>query len=127
MRSGLYRYIRHPTYLGEILVLMAWPFEYGAPLTEVLVLVIGAIAIRQRIRYEEAELMALYGDDYAQYVGETDRILPTCGEPTRLLSRPQFTGLSCVARSPSVHRRKSSSRCSGSASIEVDGFPTISF
>jgi protein-S-isoprenylcysteine O-methyltransferase Ste14 len=59
-----------------MLVLTAWPFEYGAPLTEVLILIIGVIAIRQRIRYEEVELMALYGDDYAQYMRETDRILP---------------------------------------------------
>jgi protein-S-isoprenylcysteine O-methyltransferase Ste14 len=76
VRGGLYRYIRHPIYLGEMLVLTAWPFEYGAPLTEVLILIIGVIAIRQRIRYEEVELMALYGDDYAQYMRETDRILP---------------------------------------------------
>jgi len=76
VRGGLYRYIRHPIYLGEMLVLTAWPFEYGAPVTEVLILIIGVIAIRQRIRYEEVELMALYGDDYAQYMRETDRILP---------------------------------------------------
>jgi len=76
VRGGLYRYIRHPIYLGEILVLIAWPFEYGAPFTEVLMLVIGVIVIRQQIRYEESDLLAVYGDDYAQYMRETDRILP---------------------------------------------------
>lgn len=76
VRGGLYRYIRHPIYLGEMLVLIAWPFEYGAPFTEVLMVIIGVIVIRRRIRYEEAELLAVYGDDYAQYMRETDRILP---------------------------------------------------
>ena len=76
VRGGLYRYIRHPIYLGETLVLVAWPFEYGAPFTEALMVILGVIVIRRRIRYEEAELMAVYGDDYAQYMRETDRILP---------------------------------------------------
>lgn len=76
VRGGLYRYIRHPIYLGEMLVLVAWPFEYGAPFTEALMLILGLIVIRRRIRYEEAELLAVYGDDYANYMRETDRILP---------------------------------------------------
>jgi protein-S-isoprenylcysteine O-methyltransferase Ste14 len=76
VRGGLYRYIRHPIYLGEMLVLIAWPFEYGAPVTEIVTLIICIIVIRRRIRYEEAELLALHGDDYAQYIRETDRVLP---------------------------------------------------
>ncbi|HUN59184.1 MAG TPA: isoprenylcysteine carboxylmethyltransferase family protein [Candidatus Binataceae bacterium] len=76
VRGGLYRYIRHPIYLGEMLVLMAWPFEYGAPFAEALMVIIGVIVLRRRIRYEEAELLAVYGDDYAHYMRETDRILP---------------------------------------------------
>jgi protein-S-isoprenylcysteine O-methyltransferase Ste14 len=76
VRSGMYRYIRHPIQLGEFLVLMAWPFEYGAPVTEVLMLVIGAIVTYRRIRREEVELLARHGDRYAQYMRETDRILP---------------------------------------------------
>ena len=57
-------------------MLVAWPFEYGAPITEALMVIIGVIVIRRRIRYDEAELLAVYGDDYAQYMRETDRILP---------------------------------------------------
>jgi protein-S-isoprenylcysteine O-methyltransferase Ste14 len=76
VRGGLYRYIRHPIYLGEMLVLTAWPFEYGAPATELLMLIIGVIVLRRRIRYDEAELLAVYGDDYVHYMRETDRILP---------------------------------------------------
>jgi protein-S-isoprenylcysteine O-methyltransferase Ste14 len=76
VRGGMYRYIRHPIQLGEFLVLMAWPFEYGAPVTEGLMLVIGAIVMYRRIRREETELLAIHGDHYAQYMRETDRVLP---------------------------------------------------
>jgi protein-S-isoprenylcysteine O-methyltransferase Ste14 len=76
VRGVMYRYIRHPTQLGEFLVLMAWPFEYGAPVTEGLMLIIGAIVMYRRIRREETGLLAIHGDRYAQYMRETDRLLP---------------------------------------------------
>jgi protein-S-isoprenylcysteine O-methyltransferase Ste14 len=76
VRGGMYRYIRHPIYLGEFLVLAAWPFEYGAPVTEVLMLIVGILTLWQRIQNEEGELLALHGDSYVQYMRETDRILP---------------------------------------------------
>jgi len=76
VRSGLYRFVRHPIYAGEFIVLFAWPFEYGAPLTLILASVLGAAVIRRRIRNEEAELLARFGDDYAEYRRVTDHILP---------------------------------------------------
>jgi protein-S-isoprenylcysteine O-methyltransferase Ste14 len=76
VRGGMYRYIRHPIQLGEFLVLMAWPFEYGAPVTEGLMLIIGAIVMYRRIRREETGLLAIHGERYAQYMRETDRLLP---------------------------------------------------
>jgi protein-S-isoprenylcysteine O-methyltransferase Ste14 len=76
VRSGLYRYIRHPIYLGEFLVLIAWPFEYGAPATFLVVMVVGILTMRRRIRDEEADLLALFGDEYAAYIRETDAALP---------------------------------------------------
>lgn len=76
IRSGLYRYIRHPIYAGEFLVLFAWPFEYGAPITLVLMIIIGIAIMRRWIAREEAELLARYGDEYASYQRETDNIIP---------------------------------------------------
>ncbi|MGH7916107.1 MAG: methyltransferase family protein [Candidatus Binataceae bacterium] len=77
VRSGLYRYIRHPTYAGEFLVLLAWPFEYAAPITLILTLIIGLIVVNHRIKEEEAEMLARFGDDYAAYMRETDSIVPS--------------------------------------------------
>jgi protein-S-isoprenylcysteine O-methyltransferase Ste14 len=76
VRGGLYRYIRHPIYLGEFLVLFAWPFEYGAIVTMVAMVVVGIVILRRRIAEEESEMMAQYGDEYAAYLRETDALIP---------------------------------------------------
>jgi len=76
IRNGLYRYIRYPIYAGELLVILAWPFEYGAPITLLLAIAISFAVINSRIRREEADMMAEYGDTYAAYVQITDRMIP---------------------------------------------------
>jgi protein-S-isoprenylcysteine O-methyltransferase Ste14 len=76
VRGGLYRHIRHPIYAGEFLVIAAWPLEYGAPVTLALTIIVGFIALRRRIRDEEAEMVARFGDEYAEYMRATDNILP---------------------------------------------------
>lgn len=76
VRNGLYRYIRHPTYIGEFLVLFAWPFEYAAPLTMIVVVGLGIFALNRRIKEDEAEMLANHGDEYAAYVQATDAVIP---------------------------------------------------
>jgi protein-S-isoprenylcysteine O-methyltransferase Ste14 len=76
VRSGLYRFIRHPIFAGEFLVVLAWPFEYAAYGTLVLTLIIGIAAVRHRIKSEEAEMLAAFGDEYAAYMRETDSVIP---------------------------------------------------
>jgi protein-S-isoprenylcysteine O-methyltransferase Ste14 len=76
IRSGLYRFIRHPIYAGEFVVPLGWPFEYGAPLTLLVAAVIGFVFLRRRIRAEEADMMAEHGDAYAAYMRTTDRMIP---------------------------------------------------
>ena len=76
VRNGLYRYTRHPTFLGEFLVVAGWPFEYGAPITLSLTALIGAAMMQRRIRDEEAAMLAQYGDEYAAYIAATDSVIP---------------------------------------------------
>jgi protein-S-isoprenylcysteine O-methyltransferase Ste14 len=76
VRNGFYRFIRHPIYAGEFTVLLAWPFEYGAPVTFVIATIIGFIVIRRRAHNEEANLLAQFGDDYAAYMRVTDSFVP---------------------------------------------------
>jgi protein-S-isoprenylcysteine O-methyltransferase Ste14 len=77
IKTGLYRYVRHPIFAGQLLVLIAWPFEYGAPMSFVLAAAIGFAFISRRIRQEEAEMMSEHGDAYVAYVRVTDRMFPT--------------------------------------------------
>jgi protein-S-isoprenylcysteine O-methyltransferase Ste14 len=74
--NGLYRYIRHPVYAGEFLVLFAWPFEYGAPKTMLAMVVAGIFVLGRQIQEDEVEMLAIYGDAYAGYMRETDAVIP---------------------------------------------------
>ncbi|MBV8358529.1 MAG: isoprenylcysteine carboxylmethyltransferase family protein [Deltaproteobacteria bacterium] len=76
IRSGLYRFIRHPIYTGEFLVMLGLPFEYGAPITLLIAAALGFIFVNQRIRREEADMMAEHGDAYTDYMRTTDRMIP---------------------------------------------------
>ncbi|HUY19856.1 MAG TPA: isoprenylcysteine carboxylmethyltransferase family protein [Candidatus Binataceae bacterium] len=74
--SGFYRRIRHPIYAGSFLVLLAWPFEYGSPITFVVVLAVGVIVLRREIAFEERALVRAYGEEYAAYQRTTDSMIP---------------------------------------------------
>lgn len=76
VRGGLYRYIRHPIYVGEFLVMFAWPFEYGAPIAMLAAVAAGVFVLRRRVRADEAEMLANYGDEYAAYMRVTDAMIP---------------------------------------------------
>jgi len=74
--TGLYRYLRHPSYSGTLLTF----FGFGLCLLNwlslaVLYLPIG-IAFLWRMHVEEKALMEAFGDRYRAYVGSTARLLP---------------------------------------------------
>lgn len=75
VRSGPYRFIRHPVYLGLILVFfsapIAWTSYYGA-----LVALPTIPLLLRRIRLEERAMMQRFGDEYAAYVQKTKRLIP---------------------------------------------------
>jgi protein-S-isoprenylcysteine O-methyltransferase Ste14 len=77
VRNGLYRHIRHPIYLGEFLVVFAWTLVLGAPIVAIITVIVAVIAGRHRIAEDEAKLLAQFGDEYAQYMRETDAIIPS--------------------------------------------------
>ncbi len=76
VRSGFYRYVRHPVRAGIGLILFAWPFEYGAPITAVVTIAVLFAVSRRAIRTEESELIARFGEEYESYRRETDRLIP---------------------------------------------------
>lgn len=59
VEHGIYRFIRHPNYLGVILEIFAVPLLHTAYLTTILFTVLNAILLRVRIRAEERALTEL--------------------------------------------------------------------
>jgi len=61
VRRGLYRWLRHPNYLAVIIELMAGPMLFGAWRTAFAISTLNALALRVRIRAEEAALAEAEG------------------------------------------------------------------
>jgi protein-S-isoprenylcysteine O-methyltransferase Ste14 len=70
---GLYRHIRHPIYLSWLCIFWASPRMTAAHL----VFAIATTAyILVAVRFEERDLVQLYGDDYRRYREQVPMILP---------------------------------------------------
>jgi protein-S-isoprenylcysteine O-methyltransferase Ste14 len=76
--GGLYRFCRHPIYLGLITALAGYTALLPTPLS--LALLAGAYAgARAQAAAEEAHLIRTYGDAYRAYAHRTGRFLPGVG------------------------------------------------
>ena len=56
VRRGPYRLLRHPNYVAVVIELLAAPLLFGAWRTAVVISVLDLVALRERIRAEEAAL-----------------------------------------------------------------------
>jgi methyltransferase len=56
VRSGIYRFLRHPNYVAVVLELVAAPMMFGAWRTAAVISVVNALALSVRIRAEERAL-----------------------------------------------------------------------
>ena len=72
--SGLYRYVRHPAYLGTCLYALAPPLAFASVAAAALV-PFALLAVVYRIRLEEA-LLAAVGPAYAEYSARTAALIP---------------------------------------------------
>jgi protein-S-isoprenylcysteine O-methyltransferase Ste14 len=73
--SGPYRYIRHPIYSFQMVMLIGafWLLPAGFSLALVFV---HLICVRVKAADEEAYLLTTLGDEYRQYVARTGRLFP---------------------------------------------------
>ena len=73
--TGVYRVIRHPSYLGLLITSLGWALAFrsgvGVLLTALLV-----PPLLARIRAEERLLRAQFGDEYEVYGKRTSRLIP---------------------------------------------------
>jgi protein-S-isoprenylcysteine O-methyltransferase Ste14 len=75
-RSGLYRIVRHPSYLGMLIIFLAIGVHSRDWLGLAVVLVPTTAALLYRIHVEEIALRDAFGAEYADYSESTKRLIP---------------------------------------------------
>ena len=80
--TGLYRFVRHPQYLGFLLVIVGFLIQWPTLPTLVLfpVLVVTYVRLAQR---EERELAARFGERWDAYAAKTPMLFPGWPRPAR--------------------------------------------
>lgn len=73
---GPYRWIRHPSYTGLLLILIGVGIGIGNWLAVAVCFILPPFALLYRIRWEEAELIRVLGDAYSAYESRTKRLIP---------------------------------------------------
>jgi protein-S-isoprenylcysteine O-methyltransferase Ste14 len=74
--TGPYKWIRHPSYAGLLLILAGLGLALGNWLSLAACLVLPLPALVRRIQVEEAELTRVLGDAYRTYQVKTARLIP---------------------------------------------------
>jgi protein-S-isoprenylcysteine O-methyltransferase Ste14 len=76
MESGLYRFLRHPSYAGSLLTVLGYGLVLTNGLSLAVMLLLPGLAFGFRMHVEEAALLAAFGDDYRRYMLRTKRLIP---------------------------------------------------
>jgi protein-S-isoprenylcysteine O-methyltransferase Ste14 len=75
-RSGLYRIVRHPSYLGLEIIFLAAALHTRTWACFAVILIPPTIALLYRIHVEEIALRGAFGEDYVAYSRTTKRLIP---------------------------------------------------
>ena len=75
-RAGLYRFVRHPSYLGLLIIFFAVGVHSRNWAGLTIAVVPPLAALMYRIHVEEAALNEAFGAEYAEYSRETKRLVP---------------------------------------------------
>jgi protein-S-isoprenylcysteine O-methyltransferase Ste14 len=73
--TGIYSYVRHPQYVGFILVMFGFLLQWPTLLTLAMFPVLVYMYVRLA-RTEEREALATFGDAYRQYMTEVPGFIP---------------------------------------------------
>jgi protein-S-isoprenylcysteine O-methyltransferase Ste14 len=76
VRSGPYRYVRHPSYTGGLVALIGLGIALDDWLSIAVMALLPLAGLVVRIRHEEAVLTAAFGDEYRSYAAHTRRLVP---------------------------------------------------
>ena len=75
-RSGLFRYMRHPSYTGMVVIFLAMGLRTRNWLGLAFSVVPPLLALLYRIHVEEAALTGAFGEQYTEYSRTTKRLIP---------------------------------------------------
>jgi protein-S-isoprenylcysteine O-methyltransferase Ste14 len=75
-QDGLYKRIRHPSYLGLLLIITGFTLIMNNFYSFLVFIFPVGFAIIYRIKIEESVLMNEFGDDYSEYVTKTKKLIP---------------------------------------------------
>jgi protein-S-isoprenylcysteine O-methyltransferase Ste14 len=73
--TGVYRVIRHPSYLGLLILMIGWALAFRS-IIGVLLAILMLVPLVGRMHAEEAFLRAHFGEQYASYCRRTWRLIP---------------------------------------------------
>ena len=76
VKSGLYRWVRHPSYPGMMLAFLGYSLTLRNAGSVALIIVPISLALARRISVEEEALRGAFGEDYRRYQQETKRLVP---------------------------------------------------
>jgi len=75
-KTGLFRWVRHPSYTGMLLILAAIGISQRNWVSLAIMLAFPTAALIYRIHVEEMALTEAFGEDYVEYTKVTKRLLP---------------------------------------------------
>jgi len=76
VKSGLFRFVRHPSYSGSILSFIGLVLTLSNWISTFVMLVPITLAFVKRIQIEERALIDAFGSDYKEYCRSTWRMFP---------------------------------------------------
>jgi protein-S-isoprenylcysteine O-methyltransferase Ste14 len=76
VREGPYRYLRHPSYTGMLMILLGLGLASRTWLGTIIILALFSLVIGYRISVEENALKAEFGREYIEYARKTKRLFP---------------------------------------------------
>ncbi len=76
VKSGMYRYVRHPLYIGILLLWLGAAITLQSFAGFIFILLILVPALWHRMHVEEAFLVRKFGENYQKYMGVTKRLVP---------------------------------------------------
>lgn len=74
--DGLYRFVRHPSYTGIILILAGLSLGMNNILSAAIIIIPAFLAILYRIKVEEKILIDEFGGRYLNYAEKTKKLIP---------------------------------------------------